>query len=126
MFFPSGWFTFTLGQRARIGGQKDPWFVVDKDIMTGEIFIVRYTSFIAHGTFLLSKGQKRFFSFNLIDPKLVPLFQGPTTNHPALLRDTLQTDRFHWISGEPPAELVHTPMMECHFRFIHQMPLSES
>lgn len=82
-----GWFTFTLGQRARIGGQKDAWFVVDKDIMTGEIFI------------------------------------GPTTNHPALLRDTLQTNRFHWISGEPPAELVHTQMMECHFRFIHQMAL---
>lgn len=52
---PTGWFTFTLGQRARIGGQKDPWFVVDKDITTGEIFIVSYTSFIAHGTFLLSK-----------------------------------------------------------------------
>ncbi|KAG7320283.1 hypothetical protein KOW79_016136 [Hemibagrus wyckioides] len=71
-----GWFTFTLGQSARIGGQKDPWFV------------------------------------------------GPTTNHPALLRDTLQTNRFHWIIGEPPAELVHTQMMECHFRFIHQMPLT--
>ncbi|TSK13168.1 Mitochondrial tRNA-specific 2-thiouridylase 1 [Bagarius yarrelli] len=34
-----GWFTFTLGQRARIGGQKDAWFVVDKDTTTGEIFI---------------------------------------------------------------------------------------
>uniref|UniRef100_A0A8B9HQA2 Mitochondrial tRNA-specific 2-thiouridylase 1 n=1 Tax=Astyanax mexicanus TaxID=7994 RepID=A0A8B9HQA2_ASTMX len=83
-----GWFTFTLGQRARIGGQKDPWFVVDKDITTGEIFV------------------------------------GPTTNHPALLRDTLQTDRFHWIAEEPPAQLVQTQMMDCHFRFLHQMPLT--
>uniref|UniRef100_A0AAY4CP64 Mitochondrial tRNA-specific 2-thiouridylase 1 n=1 Tax=Denticeps clupeoides TaxID=299321 RepID=A0AAY4CP64_9TELE len=83
-----GWFTFTLGQRARIGGQKDPWFVVDKDINTSEIFIA------------------------------------PTTNHPALLRDTLRTDRFHWIAEEPPAELIKTKMMECHFRFIHQMPLT--
>ena len=30
----------TLGQRARIGGQKDPWFVVDKDISTGDVFVV--------------------------------------------------------------------------------------
>ncbi|KAJ8374024.1 hypothetical protein SKAU_G00046040 [Synaphobranchus kaupii] len=83
-----GWFTFTLGQRARIGGQRDPWFVVDKDVSTGEVFVA------------------------------------PTTNHPALYRDTLRTDRFHWIAEEPPAELVRSSMMECHFRFQHQMPLS--
>jgi len=58
--------------------------------------------------------------------KIWRLLQGPTTNHPALLRDTLQTDRFHWIAEEPPVELVHTQMMECHFRFQNQMPLSES
>ncbi|RXN20369.1 mitochondrial tRNA-specific 2-thiouridylase 1 [Labeo rohita] len=34
-----GWFTLTLGQRARIGGQVDPWFVVDKDITTGDVFV---------------------------------------------------------------------------------------
>ncbi|XP_067247234.1 mitochondrial tRNA-specific 2-thiouridylase 1 [Chanodichthys erythropterus] len=83
-----GWFTLTLGQRARIGGQEDPWFVVDKDITTGDVFV------------------------------------GPTTNHPALLRDTLQTDRFHWITEEPPVELVRTQMMECHFRFNNRMPLT--
>lgn len=36
----SGWFTLTLGQRARIGGQRDAWFVVDKDITTGDVFVV--------------------------------------------------------------------------------------
>lgn len=36
-----GWFTLTLGQRARIGGQRDAWFVVDKDITTGDVFVVR-------------------------------------------------------------------------------------
>lgn len=36
-----GWFTLTLGQRARIGGQRDAWFVVDKDISTGDVFVVR-------------------------------------------------------------------------------------
>ncbi|MED6283995.1 hypothetical protein CHARACLAT_014834 [Characodon lateralis] len=82
-----GWFTLTLGQRARIGGQRDPWFVVDKDIATGDVFVA------------------------------------PTTNHPALFRDTARTDRFHWIAVDPPPELVRTQMMECHFRFIHQMPL---
>lgn len=30
----------TLGQRARIGGQRDAWFVVDKDIATGDVFVV--------------------------------------------------------------------------------------
>lgn len=83
-----GWFTLTLGQRARIGGQRDPWFVVDKDIGTGDVFVA------------------------------------PTTNHPALFRDTLRTDRFHWITMDPPRELAKTQMMECHFRFIHQMPLT--
>ncbi|XP_012680643.2 mitochondrial tRNA-specific 2-thiouridylase 1 [Clupea harengus] len=83
-----GWFTFTLGQRARIGGQRDAWFVVDKDITTNDIFVA------------------------------------PTTNHPALLRDTLRTDRFHWIAEEPPAELIRTKMMECRFRFQNQMPLT--
>uniref|UniRef100_A0A8C0Y6J2 Mitochondrial tRNA-specific 2-thiouridylase 1 n=1 Tax=Cyprinus carpio carpio TaxID=630221 RepID=A0A8C0Y6J2_CYPCA len=84
-----GWFTLTLGQRARIGGQVDPWFVVDKDITTGDVFV------------------------------------GPTTNHPALFRDTLQTDRFHWIAEDPPVELVRTQMMECHFCFNNRMPLSQ-
>uniref|UniRef100_A0A665WZ80 Mitochondrial tRNA-specific 2-thiouridylase 1 n=1 Tax=Echeneis naucrates TaxID=173247 RepID=A0A665WZ80_ECHNA len=83
-----GWFTLTLGQRARIGGQRDAWFVVDKDIATGDVFVA------------------------------------PTTNHPALFRDTVRTDRFHWLTVDPPAELAKTQMMECHFRFIHQMPLT--
>ncbi|XP_026119825.1 mitochondrial tRNA-specific 2-thiouridylase 1 isoform X2 [Carassius auratus] len=83
-----GWFTLTLGQRARIGGQIDPWFVVDKDTTTGDVFV------------------------------------GPTTNHPALFRDTLQTDCFHWIAEEPPVKLVHTQMMECLFCFNNRMPLT--
>lgn len=83
-----GWFTFTLGQRARIGGQRDAWFVVDKDITTNDLFVA------------------------------------PTTNHPALLRDTLRTERFHWIAEEPSAELIRTKMMDCQFRFQHQMPLT--
>ncbi|XP_077957725.1 mitochondrial tRNA-specific 2-thiouridylase 1 [Gasterosteus aculeatus] len=83
-----GWFTLTLGQRARIGGQRDPWFVVDKDTDTGDVFVA------------------------------------PTTNHPALFRDTVGTDRFHWLTIDPPPELIKTQMMECHFRFIHQMPLT--
>ncbi|XP_029969840.1 mitochondrial tRNA-specific 2-thiouridylase 1 [Salarias fasciatus] len=82
-----GWFTLTLGQRARIGGQRDAWFVVDKDVTTGDVFVA------------------------------------PTTNHPALFRDMLRTDRFHWVAIDPPPELARVHMMECHFRFIHQMPL---
>ncbi|CAK6949787.1 mitochondrial tRNA-specific 2-thiouridylase 1 [Scomber scombrus] len=83
-----GWFTLTLGQRARIGGQKDAWFVVDKDITTGDVFVA------------------------------------PSTDHSSLYRDTMRTDRFHWIADEPPPALARTKMMECHFRFIHQMPLT--
>lgn len=60
MLFSTGWFTFTLGQRARIGGQRDPWFVVDKDITTGEVFIVSYASFIAHGIFMVSVAKNVF------------------------------------------------------------------
>lgn len=82
-----GWFTLTLGQRAKIGGQKDAMYVVDKDIVTGDVFVA------------------------------------PTTNHPALFRDTVRTDRFHWLTVDPPPELARTQMLECHFRFLHQMPL---
>ncbi len=42
LHFATGWFTLTLGQRARIGGQVDPWFVVDKDTTTGDVFVVSY------------------------------------------------------------------------------------
>uniref|UniRef100_A0A3P9LWL8 Mitochondrial tRNA-specific 2-thiouridylase 1 n=1 Tax=Oryzias latipes TaxID=8090 RepID=A0A3P9LWL8_ORYLA len=83
----AGWFTLTLGQRARIGGLKEPWFVVDKDVETGDVFVA------------------------------------PTTNHPALFRDTLRTDRFHWVTRDPPPDLARSQMLECHFRFIHQMAL---
>ncbi|XP_004084364.1 mitochondrial tRNA-specific 2-thiouridylase 1 [Oryzias latipes] len=82
-----GWFTLTLGQRARIGGLKEPWFVVDKDVETGDVFVA------------------------------------PTTNHPALFRDTLRTNRFHWVTRDPPPDLARSQMLECHFRFIHQMAL---
>ncbi|TRY59255.1 hypothetical protein DNTS_026391 [Danionella cerebrum] len=83
-----GWFTMTLGQRAKLGGLANAWFVADKDIKTGDIFVC------------------------------------PGTVHPALLRDTLQTDRFHWITEEPPKELIHTQMMDCHFRFSNCMSLT--
>ncbi|NWY43838.1 MTU1 thiouridylase, partial [Sylvia borin] len=50
-------------------------------------------------------------------------FKAPSSDHPALYRDLLRTNRVHWIAEEPPAELVREKMMECHFRFRHQMAL---
>ncbi|GAB5574367.1 mitochondrial tRNA-specific 2-thiouridylase 1 isoform X1 [Prionailurus iriomotensis] len=82
-----GWFLYTLGQRARIGGLREPWYVVDKDGAKGDVFVA------------------------------------PRTDHPALYRDLLRTSRVHWIAEEPPAALVRDKMMECHFRFRHQMAL---
>lgn len=82
-----GWFLYTIGQRARLAGLQGAWFVVDKDVSTGDIFVA------------------------------------PSTDHPALFRDLLRTNRVHWIAEEPPAELVRDKMMECHFRFRHQMAL---
>ncbi|KFV93964.1 Mitochondrial tRNA-specific 2-thiouridylase 1, partial [Eurypyga helias] len=85
-----GWFLYTIGQRARIAGLKDAWFVVDKDVSTADVFVA------------------------------------PSRDHPALYRDLLRTNRVHWIAEEPPAELVRDKMMECHFRFQHQMALGVS
>ncbi|KAF4793871.1 Mitochondrial tRNA-specific 2-thiouridylase 1 [Turdus rufiventris] len=34
-----GWFLFTIGQRARLAGLKEAWFVVDKDVNTGDVFV---------------------------------------------------------------------------------------
>ncbi|XP_025875518.1 mitochondrial tRNA-specific 2-thiouridylase 1 isoform X2 [Vulpes vulpes] len=80
-----GWFLYTLGQRAKIGGLREPWYVVEKDGTKGDVFVA------------------------------------PRTDHPALYRDLLRTNRVHWIAEEPPAALVRDKMMECHFRFRHQM-----
>ncbi|XP_031993952.1 mitochondrial tRNA-specific 2-thiouridylase 1 isoform X6 [Hylobates moloch] len=82
-----GWFLYTLGQRANIGGLREPWYVVEKDSVKGDVFVA------------------------------------PQTDHPALYRDLLRTSRVHWITEEPPAALVRDKMMECHFRFYHQMAL---
>lgn len=105
----------TLGQRARIGGQKDAWFVVDKDVSTGDVFVVRRSRRDVIVIFT------DLFFFWLAHFHL--LFQAPRTNHPALFRDTLRTDRFHWLTVDPPPELARTQMMNCHFRFMHRMPL---
>lgn len=35
-----GWFLYTFGQRARIGGLREAWFVVDKNITSGDVFVV--------------------------------------------------------------------------------------
>ncbi|XP_033621774.1 mitochondrial tRNA-specific 2-thiouridylase 1 [Fukomys damarensis] len=82
-----GWFLYTLGQRAKIGGLSKPWYVVDKDSTKGDVFLA------------------------------------PGPEHPALYRDLLRTNRVHWIAEEPPAALVRDKMMECHFRFRHQMAI---
>ncbi|XP_024906772.1 mitochondrial tRNA-specific 2-thiouridylase 1 isoform X9 [Pteropus alecto] len=82
-----GWFLYTLGQRAKIGGLREPWYVAEKDGGRGDVFVA------------------------------------PGTDHPALFRDLLRTSRVHWIAEEPPAALVRDKMMECHFRFRHQMAL---
>ncbi|XP_057411950.1 mitochondrial tRNA-specific 2-thiouridylase 1 isoform X3 [Balaenoptera acutorostrata] len=82
-----GWFLYTLGQRAKIGGLREPWYVVEKDSARGDVLVA------------------------------------PRTDHPALYRDLLRTGRVHWVAEEPPAALVRDKMMECHFRFRHQMAL---
>ncbi|XP_023605122.1 mitochondrial tRNA-specific 2-thiouridylase 1, partial [Myotis lucifugus] len=35
-----GWFLYTLGQRAKIGGLREPWYVVEKDGAKGDVFVV--------------------------------------------------------------------------------------
>lgn len=82
-----GWFLYTLGQRAKISGLREPWYVVEKDGTKGDVLVA------------------------------------PRVDHPALYRDLLRTNRVHWIAEEPPAALVRDKMMECHFRFRHQMAL---
>ncbi|XP_073184486.1 mitochondrial tRNA-specific 2-thiouridylase 1 isoform X4 [Lepidochelys kempii] len=82
-----GCFLYTIGQRAKLSGLSEAWFVVEKDTTSGDIFVA------------------------------------PSTDHPALYRDLLRTNRVHWIAEEPPAELIRDKMMECTFRFQHQMAL---
>lgn len=60
-----------------------------------------------------------------VSPPLHSTLQAPRRDHPALYRDLLRTSRVHWITEEPPAALVRDKMMECHFRFRHQMALGD-
>nr|XP_057933080.1 mitochondrial tRNA-specific 2-thiouridylase 1 isoform X3 [Doryrhamphus excisus] len=59
-------------------------------------------------------GERNFENF---------ILEAPSTDHPSLFRDTVRTDRFHWITVDPPPELARSKTMTCNFRFIHQMPL---
>lgn len=40
---PTGWFLYTLGQRAKLAGLREPWYVVDKDSATGDVLVVSWT-----------------------------------------------------------------------------------
>uniref|UniRef100_A0A2I2ZAB5 Mitochondrial tRNA-specific 2-thiouridylase 1 n=1 Tax=Gorilla gorilla gorilla TaxID=9595 RepID=A0A2I2ZAB5_GORGO len=44
-----GWFLYTLGQRANIGGLREPWYVVEKDSVKGDVFVVRPAVFPDQG-----------------------------------------------------------------------------
>lgn len=35
-----GWFLYTLGQRAKISGLREPWYVVEKDGIKGDVLVV--------------------------------------------------------------------------------------
>lgn len=40
-----GWFLYTLGQRAKIGGLREPWYVVEKDGTKGDVLVVSEVGF---------------------------------------------------------------------------------
>lgn len=74
-----GWFTLTLGQRARIGGQRDAWFVVDKDIATGDVFVVRKSVSVVKVESSFLSSVSSCFSLFKVESRLkldqfVPLF----------------------------------------------------
>lgn len=35
-----GWFLYTMGQRAKISGLREPWYVVEKDGIKGDVLVV--------------------------------------------------------------------------------------
>ncbi|XP_044279410.1 mitochondrial tRNA-specific 2-thiouridylase 1 isoform X1 [Varanus komodoensis] len=82
------------------------------------------------GCFLYTVGQRariaglRYACF-VVDKNTASgdVFVAPSADHPALHRNLLRTNRVHWIAEEPPAELIRDKMMECNFRFYHQMAL---
>ncbi|XP_061496285.1 mitochondrial tRNA-specific 2-thiouridylase 1 isoform X2 [Rhineura floridana] len=122
-----GWFLYTLGQRAKIGGLKDAWFVVDKDIASGDLFVGYRSCGIGRKLTEQGTSSRLFFkkgpNGRAIFRSSLTAPQAPSTDHPALYRDLLRTNRVHWIAEEPPTELVRDKMMECSFRFQHQMAL---
>uniref|UniRef100_A0A8C3VRI2 Mitochondrial tRNA-specific 2-thiouridylase 1 n=1 Tax=Catagonus wagneri TaxID=51154 RepID=A0A8C3VRI2_9CETA len=52
-----GWFLYTLGQRARIGGLREPWYVVEKDSTNGDVLVAPRTDHPALYRDLLRTGR---------------------------------------------------------------------
>ncbi|XP_036596571.1 mitochondrial tRNA-specific 2-thiouridylase 1 isoform X1 [Trichosurus vulpecula] len=136
-----GCFLFTLGQGAKLGGLRDPWYVVEKDVSSGDVFVVSvrgrdtrgggeaWAGLLLDGALEFTGGRGRpggeaCPAAGCLSAHLAPRSpQAPGPDHPALYRDLLRTGRVHWIAEEPPARLVHRKMMECHVRWRHQMEL---
>ncbi|XP_047641920.1 mitochondrial tRNA-specific 2-thiouridylase 1 isoform X3 [Phacochoerus africanus] len=52
-----GWFLYTLGQRAKIGGLREPWYVVEKDSASGDVLVAPRTDHPALYRDLLRTGR---------------------------------------------------------------------
>ena len=95
---------YTIGQRARIGGLSEAYYVVDKENDTNKVLLVR----------------GRYMCYSLLY-----LNQAKGKDHPALYTHGFTTAVPSWIAGTPPPALLHEGELTCLLRYRHLSPLSK-
>ncbi|XP_077194345.1 mitochondrial tRNA-specific 2-thiouridylase 1 isoform X2 [Paroedura picta] len=102
-----GWFLYTLGQRARIGGLQDAWFVVDKNVATGDVFVAPSTDHPALYRDLLRTSRVHWIAeeppAELVQNKMMECnfcFQHKMALEPCML--TLNQDGTVWVTLTKP------------------------
>jgi tRNA-5-taurinomethyluridine 2-sulfurtransferase len=101
---------YTIGQRARIGGESEKYlaefkFIFDLMNLIDGIYAVKWWTRIKfllfqEGNYILSTNPKK---------RIVPIdgFLQIYRNHPALFKKSITVSKIVWISGSPPPHLKH-------------------
>ena len=96
---------YTIGQRARIGGLSEAYYVVDKENNSNKVLLVRGPGYMCYSLLYLNQAKGR--------------------DHPALYTHRFTTAVPSWIAGTPPPALLHEGELTCLLRYRHLSPLSK-
>ncbi|XP_043296807.1 mitochondrial tRNA-specific 2-thiouridylase 1 isoform X3 [Cervus canadensis] len=105
-----GWFLYTLGQRANIGGLREPWYVVEKDGAKGDVLVAPRTDHPALYRDLLRTGRVHWIAEEppaaLVRDKMMAC-HFRFRHQMALVRRVLQRGRVPGQWEDPASGAIH-------------------